>query len=177
MKAAVLYGADAVYLAGKRFGLRGASANFTDEELVAAVCYCHDRHVKVYITVNILPHSGEYEDLISYLKFLEAIRVDAIIVSDIGVVMEARRVAPALEIHISTQASAVSHQACLAWHRIGARRIVLARECTLEEIQEIRRNLPDEVEIEAFVHGSMCIAYSGRCLLSNYFTGRDDTGE
>ncbi len=173
MKAAVLYGADAVYLAGKRFGLRGASANFTDEELIAAVRFCHDRGVRVYVTVNVLPHTNEYDDLLRYLRFLESIRADAIIVSDIGVVAEARRVAPGLEIHISTQASAVSSQACLAWHRLGAKRVVLARECTLEEIREIRRQLPDEVEIEAFIHGSMCIAYSGRCLLSNYFTGRD----
>lgn len=173
LKAAVLYGADAVYLAGKSFGMRAASANFTEEELIAAVYYCHRHGVKLYVTVNVMPHTCEYEELRRYVKFLDAIKVDAAIVSDIGVVMMIRECAPGLEIHISTQASAVSAQACTAWHTLGAKRVVLARELTLEEIKEIRRNTPDSLEIEAFVHGAMCIAYSGRCLLSNYFTGRD----
>jgi putative protease len=125
------------------------------------------------VTVNFMPHTHEYEELRDYIRFLDAIRVDAVIVSDIGVVMTVREVAPNLEIHISTQASAVSAQACIAWHKLGASRIVLARELTLADIREIRANIPDTLELEAFVHGAMCIAYSGRCLLSNYFTGRD----
>ena len=173
MKAAVNYGADAVYLAGKNFGMRAASTNFGKEELIAAVYYCHKRGVKLYVTVNVMPHTHEYEELRDYIRFLDAIRVDAVIVSDIGVVMTVREVAPNLEIHISTQASAVSAQACIAWHKLGASRIVLARELTLADIREIRANIPDTLELEAFVHGAMCIAYSGRCLLSNYFTGRD----
>jgi len=173
LKAAVLYGADAVYCAGKHFGMRAASANFDRDELIAAVYYCHRHGVKLYVTVNVMPRSSEYPELIDYLKFLAAIHADAVIVSDIGVVMAARRYAPELEIHISTQASAVSAEACLAWHALGAKRIVLARELTLGEIREIRAKLPPEIELEAFVHGAMCVAYSGRCLLSNYFTGRD----
>lgn len=173
MKAAVNYGADAVYLAGKNFGMRAASTNFGKEELIAAVYYCHSHGVKLYVTVNVMPHTHEYEELREYIRFLDAIRVDAVIVSDIGVVMTVREVAPKMEIHISTQASAVSAQACIAWHKLGASRIVLARELTLADIREIRANIPDTLELEAFVHGAMCIAYSGRCLLSNYFTGRD----
>lgn len=173
MKAAVNYGADAVYLSGKNFGMRAASTNFGKEELIAAVYYCHKHGVKLYVTVNVMPHTHEYEELRDYIRFLDAIRVDAVIVSDIGVVMTVREVAPKMEIHISTQASAVSAQACIAWHRLGASRIVLARELTLADIREIRANIPDTLELEAFVHGAMCIAYSGRCLLSNYFTGRD----
>ena len=173
MKAAVNYGADAVYLAGKNFGMRAASTNFGKEELIAAVYYCHSHGVKLYVTVNVMPHTHEYEELREYIRFLDAIRVDAVIVSDIGVVMTVREVAPKMEIHISTQASAVSAQASIAWHKLGASRIVLARELTLADIREIRANIPDTLELEAFVHGAMCIAYSGRCLLSNYFTGRD----
>lgn len=173
LKSAVLYGADAVYLAGKNFGMRAASANFDRDELVAAVYYCHKHGVKLYVTVNVMPHTHEYSELADYLRFLEAIGIDAVIVSDIGVVMFIREVAPKLEIHISTQASTVSAQACIAWHKLGASRIVLARELTLRDIREIRRNIPDTLELEAFIHGAMCIAYSGRCLLSNYFTGRD----
>ena len=173
LKAAVRYGADAVYLAGKQFGMRAASANFDRDELAEAVEYCHQRGVKLYVTVNVMPHTPEYPELVDYLKFLDEIKVDAAIVSDIGVVMTAREIVPNLELHISTQASAVSAEACKAWYKLGAKRIVLARELTLDEIREIRQNIPDELELEAFVHGAMCVAYSGRCLLSNYFTGRD----
>lgn len=173
LRAAVLYGADAVYLAGKQFGMRAASDNFTKEELAEAVQYCHARHVKLYVTVNVMPHTEEYASLDELILYLAAIGVDAVIVSDIGVVLRIREIAPGLEIHISTQASAVSAQACMAWHTLGAKRIVLARELTLADIRTIRKNLPDEVELETFIHGAMCIAYSGRCLLSNYFTGRD----
>ena len=173
LKSAVLYGADAVYLAGKNFGMRAASANFDRDELREAVEYCHTRNVKLYVTVNVMPHTHEYAELADYIRYLDEIKVDAVIVSDIGVVMMVREVAPDLEIHISTQASTVSAQACIAWHKLGAKRIVLARELSLEDIREIRANIPEEIELEAFVHGAMCIAYSGRCLLSNYFTGRD----
>ena len=173
MKSAVLYGADAVYLAGRQFGMRAASSNFDGDELIAAVRYCHGRGVKVYVTVNVMPHTPEYPELRRYLKFLYDVGADAVIVSDIGVVMLIRDEVPGLEIHISTQASAVSAEACMAWHRLGAKRVVLARELTLDEIREIRRNIPDSLELECFIHGAMCVAYSGRCLLSNYFTGRD----
>ena len=173
LKAAVLYGADAVYLAGKNFGMRAASDNFTPDELTEAVTFCHRKGVKLYVTVNVMPHTSEYAELTEYIRFLDTIKVDAVIVSDIGVLMLVREVAPDMEIHISTQASAVSAQACTAWYKLGASRVVLARELTLDDIREIRANIPEELELEAFVHGAMCIAYSGRCLLSNYFTGRD----
>ncbi|MBE6541188.1 MAG: U32 family peptidase [Ruminococcaceae bacterium] len=173
LKSAVIYGADAVYLAGKNFGMRAASTNFDREELAHALEFCHKHGVKLYVTVNVMPHTSEYGELREYIKFLDDIRVDAVIVADIGVVMLVREIAPNLEIHISTQASAVSAQACIAWHKLGASRVVLARELSLADIREIRANIPDSLELETFVHGAMCIAYSGRCLLSNYFTGRD----
>lgn len=178
LEAAVRYGADAVYLAGKRFGMRAASDNFTPEELGWAVDYCHKHGVKLYVTVNVMPHTEEYGTVGSgglddYLLYLNQIGVDAVIVSDIGVVMRLRELCPNLEIHISTQASAVSAQACRAWYTLGAKRVVLARELKLSDIRTIRQNIPDDMELETFVHGAMCIAYSGRCLLSNYFTGRD----
>ena len=173
LKSAVRYGADAVYLAGVRFGMRTASGNFTDDELIEAVKYTHDRGVKLYVTVNVMPRDDEYAELERYISFLGEIGVDALIVSDVGVMSLAKRVAPKTDIHISTQASAVSSAACLAWHEMGASRIVLARELSLEDIKKIRASLPPGVELEAFVHGSMCIAYSGRCLLSEYLIGRD----
>ena len=173
LRAAVRYGADAVYLAGENFGMRAASANFTPEEMAEAVALAHGAGVKIYVTVNVLPRTEEYPALREYLKELERIGVDAVIVSDIGVLMLVKETAPSLEIHISTQASAVSAAACTAWYHLGASRVVLARELTLAEIREIRKNTPPELELEAFIHGAMCIAYSGRCLLSNYFIGRD----
>ncbi len=173
LEAAVRYGADAVYLAGKQFGMRAASDNFTPEELGWAVQYCHQRGVKLYVTVNVMPHTEEYNALDDHIRYLHQIGVDAVIVSDIGVVMRIHEICPWMEIHISTQASAVSAQACRAWYQLGAKRVVLARELTLNDIRNIRRNIPDDLELETFVHGAMCIAYSGRCLLSNYFTGRD----
>lgn len=173
LKSAVLYGADAVYLAGKAYGMRAASGNFTDEELIWAVSYCHERGVRLYITLNVMPRTAEYPALEKYIKFLSRIGVDAVIVSDLGVFSLVREIAPKLEIHISTQASAVSAASCNAWYKMGASRVVLARELTFREILDIRNNIPKELELEAFVHGAMCISYSGRCLLSNYFTGRD----
>ena len=173
MKAAIRYGADAVYLAGKRFGMRAAADNFTDEELLTAVEYAHSHGVRIYVALNIMPHTSEYPALEEYVQYLSAIGIDAVIVADIGVLMLVKSVAPSMEIHISTQASAVSADACIAWYRLGARRVVLARELTLAEIKEIRAAVPKDLELEAFIHGSMCISYSGRCLLSQHFTGRD----
>ena len=173
LEAALHYGADAVYLAGKHFGMRSASSNFTDDELEAAVLMCHSMGRKLYVTVNIMPHTNEYDELRRFVKFLSEIKADAAIVSDVGVVSVMRELAPDVAIHISTQASCVSAEACRAWHALGASRVVLARELTLSEIREICDNVPDSLEIETFVHGSMCVSYSGRCLLSNYFTGRD----
>ena len=173
MEAALLYGADAVYLAGKRFGMRSAADNFTDGELAAAVGRVHEAGKRIYVTVNIMPRTSEYAALEEYLRFLGKIGADAVIVSDIGVCALAKKACPGVEIHISTQASAVSAQACRAWYELGASRVVLARELTLADIREIRENIPDRLELECFVHGSMCIAYSGRCLLSQYYVGRD----
>ena len=173
LRAALRFGADAVYCAGKRFGLRAASANFTEDQLAEAVELCHSLGKKLYVTVNILARDREYGELERYLRFLAGIGADAVIVSDIGIMELIREKVPSLSVHVSTQASAVSAADCRAWHRMGASRVVLARELTLEEIREIGRNIPEELELEAFIHGAMCIAYSGRCLLSNYFTGRD----
>ena len=173
MVAAVRYGADAVYLAGKAFGMRSAADNFTLEELSRAVRYAHERGVKVYLTVNTMPHEDEYPALEQYLTDLRAIPVDALIVGDIGVVRLVRKLLPDAAIHISTQASAVSSRDCLAWRDLGASRVVMARELTLEEIRRIRAAIPPELEIECFIHGSMCVSYSGRCLLSEHIVGRD----
>ncbi len=172
-RAAVRYGADAVYISGKSFGMRSACDNFTREEIYEAVEVAHENGRRLYVTVNIMPRTEQYGELASYIDMLADAKADAVIVSDIGVVDLVRERAPELEIHISTQASAVSAAACRAWHRLGAKRVVLARELTLDEIREIRANTPGTLELEAFIHGSMCISYSGRCLLSNYFTGRD----
>lgn len=174
MKFAILYGADAVYLAGKTFGMRGASDNFTNEELCEAVKYAHERNVKVYVTVNVLPHENEMKLLPSYLSFLQnEAKPDALIISDLGVFSLACKYCPDIEKHISTQSSTVNSEACKMWHTMGAKRIVLARELNLSEIRSIRDEIPDDLELEAFVHGAMCVSYSGRCLLSNFFTGRD----
>ena len=171
---AVLYGADAVYVAGKSFGMRAASDNFSDEELVQAVKYCHERSVKLYVTVNVMPREYEIGALPEYLTFLnEKARPDALIISDLGVLSLAKRYAPDIDIHVSTQASTVNSEACKMYHSLGATRVVLSRELTLDEIRMIRDNIPDELELEAFVHGAMCVSYSGRCLLSNFFAGRD----
>ncbi len=173
MKAAILYGADAVYLASDSFGMRAAADNFTLDELEEAVKYAHSHGVKLYVTVNTMPRSQEYERLKKYLKRYDEIGVDALIVADIGVLQLVKELTPNMEIHISTQASIVSSHTANAYHKMGAKRVVLARELSLDEIKEIRKNTPKSLEIECFIHGSMCISYSGRCLLSNYYTGRD----
>lgn len=173
MKSAILYGADAVYFAGQIFGMRAAADNFTLDEMREAVAYAHERGVRAYLTVNTMPREYEYPILRDYLASLRDVGLDALIVADIGVLMLVREILPEMEIHISTQANAVSSADCKAWYALGARRVVLARELTLDEIREIRRNIPEDLELEAFVHGSMCISYSGRCLLSGQIVGRD----
>ncbi len=173
LQAALRFGADAVYLAGQRFGMRSAADNFTNEELCAAVEYTHARGKKLYLTCNTMPHPNEYADLRKYLTEIAPLGIDAYIVADLGVMSLLREIDPRAEIHISTQASIVSAEAARAYIALGAKRIVLARELTLEEIREIRRGVPEDIELEAFVHGSMCVSYSGRCLLSQMFTGRD----
>lgn len=173
MKAAILYGADAVYLAGHSFGMRAAADNFSLEELSEAVKYAHERSVRVYLTVNVMPREYQYEDLKAYFRALADIKPDALIVGDIGVLSLAREMLPDIELHISTQASAVSSYDCLAWQALGAKRVVLSRELSLDEIRAIRAAIPDDLELEAFIHGSMCVSYSGRCLLSNHIIGRD----
>ena len=173
MRAAILYGADAVYLSGQIFGMRAAADNFSLEELKEAVEYAHTRGVKVYLTVNTMPRENEYELLKDYFRSLRDIAVDALIIADIGVFMLAKEMLPEKEFHISTQANSVSSADCRAWHSLGAKRIVLARELTLEEIKAIKAGIPEDLELECFIHGSMCISYSGRCLLSGQIVGRD----
>lgn len=161
MKAAILYGADAVYLSGKIFGMRAAADNFSVEELKEAVPYAHERGVKVYLTLNTMPHENEYGILREYIKSLKDVGLDALIIGDIGVLMLVKELLPDMEIHISTQANSVSSADCKAWYALGAKRVVLARELTLEEIKEIRASVPEDLELECFVHGSMCVSYSG----------------
>lgn len=173
MRSAILYGADAVYLAGHVFGMRAAADNFSLEELSEAVKYAHERGVKVYLTLNTMPREYEYDRLKEYLSSLASINIDAMIIADVGVLTLVKQVLPDMEIHISTQANAVSAAACRAWQALGAKRVVLARELTLDEIKAIRANIPDDLEIECFIHGSMCVSYSGRCLLSGHMIDRD----
>ena len=173
LRAALRFGADAVYLAGRSFGMRSAADNFTDEELDAAICYTHERGKRLYLTVNTMPHAHEYERLRAFLANLKHNPPDGIILTDLGVLATVRELLPEVEVHISTQSSIVSPAAAKAYAALGAKRLVLARELTLEEVRTIREALPPEVELEAFVHGSMCVSYSGRCMLSNQFTGRD----
>lgn len=171
LKMALLYGADAVYLGGKAFGLRAFGGNFTNEELQEAVDFAHKLGKKIYVTVNIFPHNSDIAKLPAYLTFLNEIKVDAILVADLGIFALAKEYAPDVELHISTQANNTNWAAVNAWAELGASRVVLAREMSLEEIKEIREKC--SVELEMFVHGAMCISYSGRCLMSNYLTGRD----
>ncbi len=171
LKMALIYGADAVFLGGKAFGLRAFGGNFTEAELKEGVEFAHHMKKKVYVTVNIYPHNSDLEKLPDYLRFLASIQVDAILVADLGVFNIARQVAPNLHIHISTQANNTNWASVQAWQAMGASRVVLARELSIHEIEEIREKC--DVELEMFVHGAMCISYSGRCLMSNYFTGRD----
>ena len=173
LKMAVLYGADAVYLAGTAFGMRAFAGNFTPEELPQAVKFAHDHGVKAHVTVNIMPRNDEVVHLPAYLEQLDDAGVDALIVADLGAFTMAGKYAPHCERHISTQQSIANYECAQAWFDLGASRVVLARECSLPEIAEIRRKVDPKLEIETFGHGAMCVSYSGRCLLSNYMTGRD----
>ena len=178
LKTAVIFGADAVYIGGEAFSLRAKAKNFSLEEMEEGICFAHERNVKIYVTANIFAHEKDIEEAEYYFKKLCEMKEkpDALIISDPGMFSIAREVCPEIEIHISTQANNTNHQTLLFWHRLGAKRAVCARELSLEEIKKIRERIPEEMEIEAFVHGAMCISYSGRCLLSNFMTGRDANG-
>lgn len=172
LKTAVYYGADAVYIGGKSFSLRAFSDNFTDDEIVEAVKFAHGKNVKIYVTVNIFAKNSDFEKAAEYFRFLERAKVDAVLITDVGLISLCKKVAPELKIHLSTQANTLNKYAVKFWGELGLERVVLARELSLSEIKEISEFNP-ETQLEAFVHGAMCISYSGRCLLSNYFNGRD----
>ena len=172
-KTAVIFGEDAVYIGGEAFGLRAKAHNFSLEEMKEGCAFAHERGVKVYVTANILAHNRDLEGVEEYFEELKEVEIDALIISDPGVFAIARRVLPKMDIHISTQANNTNYGTYLFWHQMGAKRVVAARELTFEELKEIREKIPEEMEMECFIHGSMCISYSGRCLLSNFFTGRD----
>lgn len=173
LKVAITYGADAVYIGGELFSLRAMADNFDRDKMIEGLKFAHDRGKKVYVTVNIFAHNSDLAALPEYIKQINEIGADAVIVSDLGVFSIVKEVAPDLEVHISTQANNTNYKTCEFYYKMGAKRIVLARELSLKEIKEIRENIPEDLELEAFVHGAMCMAYSGRCLLSNYMTGRD----
>ncbi len=173
LMAAVKYGADAVYLGGTMFGMRAAPANFGPEELPKAVRYCHEGGVKVYLTCNVLPRNDELPELPEFLLNAQKAGVDALIISDIGVLAMAKKYVPDMEIHISTQSGVVNYATAKAFYDMGAKRVVTARELKMTEIAEMRANIPDDMDIECFVHGAMCVSFSGRCLISNYLVGRD----
>lgn len=173
LKTAVIYGADAVYIGGEAFGLRAKAKNFTNEDIKEGIAFAHERGVKVYITANILAHNDDLPGVEQYFEELKEINPDALIISDPGVFAIARRILPDMELHVSTQANNTNYGTFLFWYGQGAKRVVTARELSLKEIREIRDRIPEDMEIESFIHGAMCISYSGRCLLSNYFVGRD----
>ena len=173
LKIAVIYGADAVYIGGEVFGLRAKAKNFSMEDMAEGIQFAHEHGVKVYVTANILAHNGDLEGVREYFTQLKEIKPDALIISDPGIYTIAKEICPEIERHISTQANNTNYGTYQFWWNQAAKRVVTARELSLNEIAEIRKNIPDEMEIETFVHGAMCISYSGRCLLSNYFTGRD----
>lgn len=177
LKTAIAYGCDAVYMAGKRFGLRTFSDNFDHDQMKACIAYAHEHGVKCYVTMNIMGLEADMKVIDDEIDFVaHEAKADAVLVSDPGIFAHVKRVAPDLDIHISTQASTTNSDACKFWYEQGARRIVLARELSLADIKQIRNNIPSDLELEAFVHGAMCISYSGRCILSNYFTGRRSNG-
>ena len=173
LKVAVDYGADAVYIGGEKFGLRAKAHNFSLEDMTRAVKYCHDRGVKLYVTANIFAHNEDLEGIRQYFEELKPVGIDALIISDPAVFMMAKEILPDVERHISTQANNTNYGIYNFWHDMGASRVVSARELSLKEIREIRDRIPEDMEIESFVHGAMCISYSGRCLLSHFLTGRD----
>ena len=173
LKIAVIYGADAVYIGGEVFSLRAKARNFTKEEIAEGIAFAHAHGARIYVTVNILAHNYDLEGARLYFEELKVLKPDALIIADPGMFMLAKEICPEIDIHISTQANNTNYMTCLFWHGQGAKRVVAARELSLTEICQIREKIPDTMEIESFVHGAMCISYSGRCLLSNYFTGRD----
>ena len=171
LQVAVIFGADAVYIGGEAFGLREKAKNFSKEDMAEGVRFAHEHGVKVYVTANILAHNQDLEGVRKYFEELREIGPDALIISDPGVYQIAKEVCPEIERHISTQANNTNYGTYQFWYQMGAKRVVTARELSLEEIREIRNRIPDDMEIETFIHGAMCISYSGRCLLSNYLTG------
>lgn len=173
LKTAVIYGADAVYIGGEAFGLRAKAKNFTKEDMKEGIAFAHERGVKVYVTANILAHNEDLPGVEEYFEAMKEVRPDALIISDPGVFAIARKILPDMELHVSTQANNTNYGTFLFWYNQGAKRVVTARELSLQEIKEIRDRIPEDMEIESFIHGAMCISYSGRCLLSNYFVGRD----
>ena len=173
LKVAVAYGADAVYIGGDMYGLRARAKNFSKEDMAEGIRYAHAHGKRVHVTANITAHNRDLEGIRGYLEELKQMKPDALIMSDPGVFMMAREICPEIEIHVSTQANNTNYATYRFWQQMGAKRVVSARELSIREIEEIRQNIPDDLEIETFIHGAMCISYSGRCLLSNYFTGRD----
>ena len=173
LKIAVVFGADAVYIGGEAFGLRAKAKNFSKEDMAEGIAFAHEHGVKVYVTVNILAHNDDLPGVREYLQELKELKPDALIIADPGIFTYAREICPEIECHISTQANNTNYETYRFWYRLGAKRVVTARELSLKEIREIRANIPDDMEIETFIHGAMCISYSGRCLLSNYLVGRD----
>lgn len=173
LKVAVIFGADAVYIGGEAFGLRAKAKNFSLDDMREGIQFAHQHQVRVYVTANILAHNQDLAGVREYFTELNEIKPDALIISDPGIFTLAKEVCPEVEVHISTQANNTNYETYRFWHRLGAKRVVSARELSLTELSELRSRIPDELEIETFIHGAMCISYSGRCLLSNYFTGRD----
>lgn len=173
LKVAVIFGADAVYIGGEAFGLRAKAKNFSLDDMREGIQFAHQHQVRVYVTANILAHNQDLAGVREYFTELNEIKPDALIISDPGIFTLAKEVCPEVEVHISTQANNTNYETYRFWHRLGAKRVVSARELSLTELSELRSHIPDELEIETFIHGAMCISYSGRCLLSNYFTGRD----
>lgn len=173
LKIATIFGADAVYIGGEAFGLRAKARNFTKKEMAQGIAFAHEHGVKVYVTVNILAHNYDLEGVREYLKELKELAPDALIIADPGIFTYAKEICPEIERHISTQANNTNYETYRFWYQLGAKRVVTARELSLEEIRQIRAHIPDDMEIETFIHGAMCISYSGRCLLSNYLVGRD----
>ena len=173
LKMAIRYGADAVYIGGEAYGLRAKAKNFDKDTMAEGVKFAHDHGVKVYVTANIFAHNPDFEGMADYFKAVEAIGVDALIISDLGVFSVAKEAVPNMEIHVSTQANNTNYKSAQMWYKLGAQRVVVARELSMKEIRQIRDSIPEDMEIEAFVHGAMCMSVSGRCLLSNYMAGRD----
>lgn len=173
LKIAVLYGADAVYIGGEAYGLRAKAKNFDLNTMAEGIQFAHDHGAKVYVTANIFAHNTDFEGMAEYFQAIEQIGADALIISDLGVFSVAREAVPNMEIHVSTQANNTNYMSAKMWYQLGAKRVVIARELSFQEVKQIREKIPEDMDIEAFVHGAMCISYSGRCLLSNYLSGRD----